>query len=426
MIKFKVFLFLFLLFAFTTGVLGTGCSTGLFGSDDAIVQNISAGGTNELGLVKYTPGIVEPVVFVHFSDSHFGLATGQGIPITTVLLGYVAPRINPAAVIHTGDMVDQGYVPSSWDSYKAVTGSQNYPKYVDIPGNHDVKVSGTGDGRKFLVTNSVTGKPDDKFYGITNIDNTIPVCLIRTNTAASPTNNNTQNINGYYTETQNAYIFAKLASSPPAAFNIILAHHPIAAIPGNESAILKEGSDYMVELINKVNAPLYLCGHVHEPALIWLGKTLVAQADDFGKNGLPSSFYLISYDMTTGPAAKLVKVNAANSPIVDWPIVFITSPADSGLAGVNPYAVTYPSGRSNPKLKAMVYTEYGSNTGLTVSCSIGTGSETPVWNALTNTSSSLWEYTIPVNNLKSGTNKVTVRATQNGKTVEQVISIKIN
>jgi hypothetical protein len=423
-IKFKAFLFLLLFLIFTSipGIFVTGCSNWLPGDEDTEIQGFTD--MPATTILKDGSGVIRPVVFVHFSDSHFGLATGQGIPLTISLLKDVVPRINPLAVIHTGDLVDQGYESGSWDSYRAATGGQIYPKYVDIPGNHDVKVSGGNDGRKFLKINSVTGRAEENFYGITRLGGTIPVCLMRTNTAASPTNNNLENINGFYTSEQNDFIFGRLAASPPAAFNVLLAHHPIAARPGNESVILKKGADLMSELITKTNAPIYLCGHVHEPALLWFGKTLVAQADDFGKNGLPSSFFLIAYDLFTGPAAKLIKVNAANSPIVDWPIVFITSPADSELGGINPRAKSYPSGGADPKLQVMIYSAEA-NAPMTVECRIGEG-ETALWKALEYKTGNLWESTIPVGKLMPGVNKVRVRAIQGGNTAVESISIKIN
>jgi len=422
--KYRVFLVLFLVSAFITGVFLTGCS--LLQSDDN-----NAGTQESATLVRAGQAIVEPVVFIHISDTHFGLDTGKGENVTKALFTYVVPKVNPLAVIHTGDMVDQGYMRGYWTSYKSiVTDTRTYPKYVDILGNHDVKTIGIFNGRNYFTENSVTGTAGGKFYGITNLDNTIPVCLIRTNTAAadmSDSDYNAQNINGYFTQTQVDYITDKLKSSPAAAFSVVLGHHPIKpVVTGKDLKQISVGNDIMKGLIAQVAAPIYLCGHVHEPAIMWLENapinTLVVQADDFGKNDLPSSFYLVAYDMFTGPAAKLVKANNSSASIVDWPIVFITSPADSKLGGTNPHAKTYSTAGSNPKLQAKIYTNDAS-AGMSVMCNIGGGDS---WNAMQNTANDFWEYTIPVKTLTAGDNLVRVQARQTGDTVESSITIKIN
>ncbi len=425
--KFKAVLILFLFMVFGAALFLTGCSNGLFSGDDSITN---PGGTKDNNLVKNYSGVIEPVVFMHISDSHFGLKTSQGEDITKAFFTYVVPGVNPLAVIHTGDMIDQGPMQDYWKSYKSVvTDTQTYPKYVDILGNHDVKKLLNLDGKIFYNDYSVTGKAGGGYYGITNLDNTIPVCLIRTNTAAadrSYLDYNLKNIDGYFTQDQLDYITDKLKSSPAAAFNVVLGHHPVkSSVTGSEVKQISVGNDLMKGLIAQVAAPIYLCGHVHTPATTWLENppinTLVVQADDFGKNGFPSSFYLVAYDMFTGPAAKLVKVNNAGSTIVDWPIIFITSPADSKLGGVNPHAKNYSTGGANPQLQVKIYTnEEGAD--MSVMCNIGGGS----WNVLRNTADNFWEYSIPVNTLTPGDNTVRVQAKQTGDTVESSITIKIN
>lgn len=432
MTKYKAFLIIFLFLVFGTAVFVSGCSNGLFGGADSIDQSLTnPGGTKDNNLVKNYSGVIEPVVFMHISDSHFGLKTGLGEDVTKAFFTYVVPGVNPLAVIHTGDLVDQGPMQDYWMTYKTiVTDTQTYPKYVDILGNHDVKKLLNSDGKIFYNDLSVTGKAGGQYYGITSLDNTIPVSLIRTNTAAadrSELNYNTKNIAGYFTRDQLDYITDNLKSTPAAAFSVVLGHHPVKpSVTGSDLKQISVGNDLMKELIARVAAPIYLCGHVHEPAIIWLENppvnTLVVQTDDFGKNGVPSSFYLVAYDLFTGPAAKLVNINNTGSAIVDWPIVFITSPADSKLGGANPHAKTYSTAGSNPKLQVKIYTNDASAP-MNVMCNIG-GSGS--WNALQKTAGSFWEYSIPVNTLTPGDNTVRVQAKQTGDTVESSITIKIN
>ncbi|HNY12442.1 MAG TPA: metallophosphoesterase, partial [Candidatus Wallbacteria bacterium] len=296
---------LFLTLALSAAFFVTGFANGPFRGAGSIVQNFTnPGGTKENKLVKTNSGVTEPVVFIHISDTHFGQDRGKGDDFKKAFFNNVVRKINPLAVVHTGDLVDKGYRSDYWDSYNSIVAkTQTYPKYIDILGNHDVKKNILYNGLNGFTANSVTGRSGGNFYGTTYIGSTIPVCLIRTNTAAADTSDsdyNRQNIDGCFSKVQADYITEKLKSSPAAAFNVLLAHHPITG-----KYAVKKGSIYMKNLIDSAKAPIYLCGHVHQPSLTWLDNppinTLIVAGDAFGRNGFRSSFYLVAYDMFTGP-----------------------------------------------------------------------------------------------------------------------------
>lgn len=344
---------------------------------------------------------IEPIIFVHISDTHFdtktetnsGLSgtvdlTQSGPALMSALITQVIPVIRPIATVHTGDMVEKGYITETWQTYSNLLRTSmltTYSAYVDIPGNHDVKVLDStynyADGLKDFILYSQTPTPTR--YGYTTLDSPSgPVRLIRTNTADSTLNDyamrNWENIYGYFPDSQQQALYSHPDRDQMVALTVVLGHSPVAEsylstpegyAPG--TAIYKpgtttydkrymyqitDGNERMKQLIETFKVPIYFCGHVHTPGLDWLGsKALVVTADTFGAHGTASTFNLVAYDPEAkSPAVKLIPIDAANSPSVAWPIIIITAPANSTLAGTNPNAVDY-STASLPKLRAMVF-----------------------------------------------------------------------
>ncbi len=421
MMKLKVFLILFLFSAFITGVFASGCSGGPFGQDDTIVQS-----TQNNNIYQGTIQPAEPVFFVHISDTHIGIESGE--ELMRNLFTEVLPVINPLTAIHTGDMVNAGFDILAWQTYQSLLANIGSQQYVDMIGNHDVKEL-IWQGKTEFKKYSETGSNGGGLFGITRLVsiNKQPVCLIRTDTADSPTNNNTENINGYFPETQQVALLNDPGFSPgPSVLNIVLGHNPVKedvtgdALPQiSRPNTPPKGNDLMKELITKAGAPIYLCGHVHAPALKWVGKTLVVQADTFGKHGTSSTFYLVAYDAGYA-AAKLVNINSKNSPSIKWPVVFITAPVNNALGGGNPNQKTYKADEPGPTLRAMVFSK---ETASSVECRIG---ENGSWNALKNSGGRLWESALPVKDLTAGSHVVYVHATSGGITSEDTISVTIN
>jgi len=423
---------LILLYVSSIGVFVTGCS------DETSSQARQ--------FDSATPPVAsEPVVLLHISDTHFGgdtnLSSVDGLgsddpavlqydpkALMTTLIADIMPAINPLATVHTGDMVNEGFQLKPWQSYRDVVAGLNYPNYVEVPGNHDFKISTNtlggkdiGDGRvnftAYSKIGNALGTSGDR-YGITRLNSQLgPVRLIRTNTAASPHDLNKENIDGYFTAEQKDALLNDSELNSPAFLNVVLGHHPVT---GNNK--IATNNALMLELIanSKVNAPIYLCGHVHAPAIMWADKTLVVQADTFGRHGQQSSFYLVGYDAGVA-SAKLVHVDATKSPSLAWPIVLITAPANSALGNDNPNAIVYTSGQPAPQLRTMVFSP-ASATVASVKYSIDLG----IWSDLNKSVGRVWASSLPVQGLQSGTHTVTVRATLiNGQYGEDTISIKV-
>lgn len=395
---------------------------------------------------------VEPVFFVHISDSHFGGDTTLGesqdptmlkvIPkeLMSALVNDIIPVVVPLATIHTGDLVNEGYQLEPWQSYQDVFANttMKYPEnYIEIPGNHDAKVSITtvngediGDGRELFVQHSVIGQAlgnsGDK-YGLTELSSPSgTVRLVRTNTSTSEkeslTARNEENINGYFTSAQQQALLNDLSNSQPAMFSVVLGHHPITG-----PTPIAIGNDLMTDLVTAADAPIYLCGHVHKPDIMWSGKTIVIQADTFGRHGEPSSFYLVAYDSGV-IAAKLITIDATPPFNFGWPLVFITSPAnsslgntDSDLGNVNdgtvqhPYNTSYTAGNPNatpftpdatPTLRAMIFSP-STNPITSVNYSLDGG---PFSHELKQTVGRLWEALLNLQGLQPGSHTVTVQA----------------
>ncbi len=180
----KINLIMILVLAFTIGVLTSGC----FLQDGDTVQ-VSA--------------VVEPVFFVHVSDTHIGAAGGKGEELMTALFKDVLPEIKPLALVHTGDMANTGSVLLPWQNYSSIVNAAGAPQCVDIIGNHNARTSDTNDGRVYFNAYSRTGVNGGKLYGVTRLESAAgAVCMIRTDTASAPGNDATGNACGYFPETQ--------------------------------------------------------------------------------------------------------------------------------------------------------------------------------------------------------------------------------
>ncbi len=410
----------------------------------SFVTGCSDGTSSQPGEVSIGyPAVTEPIVFAHVSDTHFGGDTKlsgagsddpeqlryDGKALMTTLIADIVPSVNPLATIHTGDLVNEGFQLKPWESYRDVVASLSYPKYIEIIGNHDVKVSDDtlegkdiGDGRKLFAKYSKIGATlgaDSDKYGVTSLDSDFgPVRVIRTNTAESPKNDNQENIDGYFSEAQQQALLKDPALDTAAYLVIVLGHHPVV---GDNP--MKHGSQLMLDLIanSKVKAPIYLCGHLHAPKIMWANNTLVVQANTFGRNGQQTNFYLVGYDSGIA-SAKLVEVNATKAPTsVSWPIVMITSPANSSLGGNNPNAKNYLPSTTGVVLRSMVFYPV-SATLSSVKYSVDQGA----WLDLNNSVGRVWENILSLQGLQSGNHTITVRATlSSGQSNDDVITVKI-
>lgn len=416
----------------------------------------------------------EPLILVHITDSHFdtkttnpdnSAVTASGVDqektdpdLMQNLLKNFVPFIKPNAVVHTGDMTEKGYIDPSWVRYKNILESIEIPsktKYVDIIGNHDLKVSPTIENADLSYDGGF--KNFEKYsasktrYGYTTLSGSAgTVRLIRTNTAASTLEDykkrNMENIYGYFPSSQQQNLYSLPNRQDAVALNVVLGHNPVTEnykappdgytrgadlfLPGKEAidpayaAQITDGNDRMKDLLVEFNAPLYLCGHTHIANLSWVGKnnTLVVTAGTFGHWGNTASFYLVSYDFDANtPSAKLVEIDAHTLP--KWPIVMITAPANQALGNTktdtsgNPRAVAFTAA-DTPNLRVMVFSDSQvSHVKYLLN---------ERWTELTQKTERLWQVAMNLQGLRAGTYNVKVLASlPDGSSGEDTIAIKV-
>lgn len=474
-----------------TGAMASGCGGGDGDGDAQVDDRVLVGTLIPSSVSK------EPVVFVHVSDSHFDsefdseydkddykpiLSSGvdqskTGPELMRNLLANFIPVIKPNAAIHTGDITEKGYIPQAWQTYKNIVDSSPFSsgtKYVDIIGNHDVKVEALAKYTSYErgLNHFIEYSRSKTRYGYTTLSSSAgTVRLIRTNTSASMLEDsgrrNLENIYGYFPATQQQNLYQHPDRNEDVALNVVLGHSPVITPkkytplpkgytrgdkifePGTQNLDsrytfqITEGNDLMIELIDEFNAKIYLCGHVHVAGLTWVGKnkTLVVTAPTFGHYGFASFFYLVAYDLETKTSsAKLVKIEANTPP--KWPIVFITAPANQLLGNTNnlignvntgtehsefdeDYILGNPNAEpfaktATPKLRAMIFYP-ATNPVSQVQYRLG-----GKWFVLELKTARLWEDTLSLQGLNAGTYNVEVRATlRDGSTGSDTISIEV-
>jgi hypothetical protein len=336
-------------------------------------------------------GSVGPVWFVHISDTH--IATGAGALDVPAVLSQAVPVIKPLATLHTGDLVDDGGEASYWTAYHDIMVAQGtkFPSYLEIPGNHDVK----NDGIPSYESYSVSGLADAGLYGITNVDSTSGrVRLVRTDTAESSIN--PVGVLGYFSQDQEDALIADPEGVSPAWTTLVLGHHPIDGL-----LAIKVGADRMKVVVDHFAAPLYLCGHVHTSLLSWHNSTLVVQAATLGANGSAASFMLVASD-PAGPVAKEVNIDASATPVLSWPQVMITSPANTALAGTNPWAAPLAAG-STVRVRVLAFAPAGASK-------VEQRVDAAAWTTLTATGTGLFEGNLAVP-AATGSHTLDARAT---------------
>ncbi len=290
-----------------------------------------------------------PVWFLHISDTHFGEAPSV-THFLNIFIEEIMPTVEPAATLHTGDVVDKGSTNYQWASYRSVIDGNlpAYPAYLEIPGNHDVKDDGTSN----FLTNSHTGRAGGGMYGQSFADTSAgPVRIVRANTADSSVN--LIAIAGLMGQDQTDDLLALPDGPADTSFSVVAAHHPIAGL----EQLRLESASRMRNVIDHFGSNLYFCGHVHKEKITWVEDTLMVQASSLGKTD-SKSFAIVSMD-DTGPAAKFVEVGEGAIASVSWPVALITHPANTALGNDNPHALGYPPGQSGIKLRMIAFSPSG-------------------------------------------------------------------
>ncbi len=297
------------------------------------------------------PGPSPVVWFVHISDTHVGEFPDTARRMAQFLDGAL-PVLQPAAVLHTGDLVDLGGDAAEWQAYADAVHPRipdvlpAYPRYLEIPGNHDLKQEGTPN---YLAT-SISGRAGVGLHGVSYIDTPAGTLrVIRTDT--SDTQFNAANVVGFFGEEQADELLASPEPPTPPLATFVLGHHPMVGL----DRLILLGSDLrMHRVIERFGATAYLCGHLHMPFISWVGDTLSVQVGSLTKPVLGTrTFALLAVDNGV--------ISARTAPLDDdivaqvrWPLVLITSPVNAGLGGSSPNAGHVAAG-SELTVRALVF-----------------------------------------------------------------------
>jgi predicted MPP superfamily phosphohydrolase len=300
-----------------------------------------AGPDAALGPDAATSGAT-PVWILHITDTHIGENTVAAPNDLIAFVSQVLPVVKPMFTVHTGDLTDSGAT-TEFSDYRAIVVGKvpDYPSFIEVIGNHDVKTNGTAD----FLASSLTGAAGAGPYGVTYVD--LPVGRVqvaRTNTSDSTSN--LKNIAGVITAGQVSDLLALPPSPVPVRYSIVLAHHPYSALTGDTN---------MQQVVDHFKPQIYFCGHVHKWDISWQAQTLVIQGATLGKvSGTQTNFALAALD-DDGPAAKNLAIDYTLTPATAWPLVLITRPGNAQLAGTNPVAAPLPAGRAGVALRAIAF-----------------------------------------------------------------------
>lgn len=340
-----------------------------------------------------------PIVLLHLSDTHFGVHPTAPSAIVTRFLEDIVPVIQPHVVIHSGDLTEDGSVGASWASYRAAVETRvpPWPAYVDVPGNHDLKHSGTAN----YLAHAQTARALGTLHGVALLSTSSGTLrMVLANTADTPLD--ATSLLGFVGTEQEEDLLSDPALNVDHALSLIVGHHPMSGPEGLQ--IL--GSDVrMQHVIDQYGALFYFCGHLHSTSLSWIGPTLVVQAPAFGRTDLTANFMLAAFD-GAGPIARPVWFDASQSAAT-WPVVLITRPAHVALAGANPHAQPLANGGEGVRLRVLIFAP-----------------EPPAaaewhvdeddWQPLEPAGGALWEATLPARPL--GSHRLEARATVGERT----------
>jgi hypothetical protein len=383
------------------------------GSDGAVPDTRPA---DRIGADRLAPDTVwrptRPVWILHATDPHAG-ATAYAAAALKVLVQDVLPVVDPMVTVMSGDLTDGGE-PEQWGLYHStLTGVVPvYPSYVDIIGNHDVRVDGT----KSFLQSSQTGRAGGGTYGLTYVDGPLGrLQLVRTDTAEpGPVPGVTL---GFFSDEQKQELFDLPPSTVPVRYSVVSGHHPIEGATGLD---VLGSAKRMKDVLTHFAAAVYLCGHTHVLDLSWIGSTLVVRGPTLGLP-LPvvtpdPGFMLVALD-DAGPSARMVEIGQGTPPDVPWPLVMITTPADAGLGGTNPLAQSIPAGQPGLAVRLIAFAPKGVQS---AEVRVDGGD----WTAMTLKAPHVWQTTVTAPST-TGKRTLEARATSPEGTSAHSISVQV-
>jgi len=297
---------------------------------------------------KYNPDPDDILWFLVVSDSHIGL-TIMGNPDNTENLEWATSElvqtVQPDFMAHTGDIVDAhggGLIPltqfeKEWKIYHDIveTNALDPESYFDLPGNHDQygdatlehylawSVQGAADGQPNHAW--VVDRKDSRYLFI-------GLATCGSDGAIWPVDQ------AGLDEVDLAFLQATLQQYPDADIITFLGHHPVA--------YFNQGQEELYDALADNGATAYLFGHIHDHTLSWQNGVLHASVASLGKSSA-KQVLLCAYD-GRGFSMKAFDVG-------EWPMVMVTAPLDSGLAGNHPHDYMIPNSLSSAPVRALAF-----------------------------------------------------------------------
>ena len=190
------------------------------------------------------------MLIVQLSDIHVG---SQFKPKTFAKVVNEVNKLNPDAIIITGDLTNEGLI-NEYKECKKLVSKFKAKKIIAISGNHDYRNTGYLAFRKFFP-----------FQTINELDDNVVIVTLGT---ARPDRNE-----GEVGYRQNLWL-ERTMSKYKNKIKILAMHHHLVGIPdtGSDRLTVIDAGD-ILRTILQTNVNLVLCGHKHRP-WVWNFKNL--------------------------------------------------------------------------------------------------------------------------------------------------------
>jgi len=190
------------------------------------------------------------MLIVQLSDIHVG---SQFKPKTFAKVVNEVNKLNPDAIIITGDLTNEGLI-NEYKECKKLVSKFKAKKIITISGNHDYRNTGYLAFRKFFP-----------FQTINELDDNVVIVTLGT---ARPDRNE-----GEVGYRQNLWL-ERTMSKYKNKIKILAMHHHLVGIPdtGSDRLTVIDAGD-ILRTILQTNVNLVLCGHKHRP-WVWNFKNL--------------------------------------------------------------------------------------------------------------------------------------------------------
>jgi 3',5'-cyclic AMP phosphodiesterase CpdA len=231
---------------------------------------------------------------LHISDTHFG-TTQQ--PVVDALNRLVDEH-RPDVIIHSGD-VTQRALPSEFRAAKELMERHASPRWLVVPGNHDVPLWDPV-GRLLW--------PDAAFTRGLGVASESEIDLPEVLVLGVNTTRRWRHKHGQVSKSQVGRVAARLARARPEQLRVVVTHQPVHVIAQRDRVNRLRGAERAVVEWSRAGADLLLGGHIHLPYVRPLHdgtfgvtrRTWVVQAGTALSTRIrgrhPNSLYLIRYD----------------------------------------------------------------------------------------------------------------------------------